>query len=84
MPHEQAVQQMTNVEFVADIMEFSRYGALAQAFVIDALQRHAERIAAANPKDLDSPGLCGNAWVGVAREIRTKLAIKYGEYESNG
>lgn len=30
MPHEQAVQQMTNVEFVADIMEFSRYGALAQ------------------------------------------------------
>ncbi|WP_428840874.1 hypothetical protein [Comamonas kerstersii] len=84
MPHEQAVQQMTNVEFVADIMEFSRYGALAQAFVIEALQRHAERIAAANPKAMDSPGLSGSAWVGVAREIRTKLVIKYGEYENNG
>ncbi|WP_185732926.1 hypothetical protein [Burkholderia seminalis] len=38
-------QRMTNLECLTDIMEFSRYGALAQAFVMDALSKHAEHIA---------------------------------------
>ncbi len=36
---------MTNLECLTEIMTFSRYGALAQAFVMDALSKHAERVA---------------------------------------
>lgn len=36
---------MTNLECPTEIMTFSRYGALAQAFVMDALSKHAERVA---------------------------------------
>lgn len=73
-------ERMTNVELVTEAMEFSRYGALAQAFVIEALRRYAAKVAVADPKDLDSPGLNGCAWVGTAQEINAKLAKQYGEY----
>lgn len=63
----------TNVEFVTQLMEFSRFGALAQIFVIDALDKWSAKVAAANPADVDSALINGEAWVGVAREIQQKL-----------
>lgn len=45
-------KQMTNLECLADIMNFSRHGALAQAFVMDALSKHAARIARMSPGEL--------------------------------
>ena len=77
-------ERMTNVELVTEVMEFSRYGALAQAFVIEALRWYAAKVAVADPKDLDSPGLNGSAWVGTAQEINAKLAKQYGEYVLKG
>lgn len=78
MPQENTVDTSTNVEFVTDLMEFSRYGALAQVFVIEALRRYAFQVSIADPKLLDSPGLSGAAWVAVGKEIDAKLAAKYG------
>lgn len=72
------IVSMTNVEYLTEIMEFSRFGALAQAFVIEAVARCAAEIKASRPEDLDSPGLSGAAWTGVAKEIDAKLAAKYG------
>ena len=72
-------QYQTNVEFVTEIMEFSRYGALAQAFVIEALHLYAGDVAAADPRAFDSAGLSGSAWVGVAKEILAKADGKYGQ-----
>lgn len=72
-------QYQTNVEFVSELMEFSRYGALAQAFMIEALHRYAGEVAAADPRAFDSAGLSGNAWVGVAKEILAKTDGKYGQ-----
>ena len=40
---------MTNLECLTEIMTFSRHGALAQAFVMDALSQHAERVATTPP-----------------------------------
>ncbi|RIV77659.1 hypothetical protein [Burkholderia pseudomallei] len=69
---------MTNLECLTDIMEFSRYGALAQAFVMDALSKHAEHVAKLPLEKLqqqlgDHPLVSGPAWHGVAQEIHTKL-----------
>lgn len=73
---------MTNLECLTDIMTFSRYGALAQAFVMDALSKHAERIATVPLDKLQEqfgvrPLIRAEAWQGVAREIHDKLEAHF-------
>ncbi|RQP34193.1 hypothetical protein [Burkholderia ubonensis] len=73
---------MTNLECLTDIMEFSRYGALAQAFVMDALSKHAECVAKLPLHELqrqlgDHPLVSARAWHGVAQEIHTKLEVHF-------
>jgi hypothetical protein len=71
-------KRKSNVECITDIMEFSSYGPLAQAFVMDALAKHAERIAGMPLEELKgafgtNPMIGAEAWQGVAKEIKTKL-----------
>lgn len=72
-----ARKQMTNVEAITNLMEFSRYGALVQVFVIDALLKQAEAVANAKPEELatmdQGMGPSAAAWQGVAREVAAKL-----------
>lgn len=73
---------MTNLECLTDIMTFSRYGALAQAFVMDALSHHAERVATVPLDTLQQqfgahPHISVEAWQSVAREIHTKLETHF-------
>ncbi|KIP15532.1 MULTISPECIES: hypothetical protein [Burkholderia] len=73
---------MTNLECLTDIMTFSRYGALAQAFVMDALSKHAERVANVPLEKLQEqfgvhPLISARAWHGVAQEIHTKLEAHF-------
>jgi hypothetical protein len=63
----------TNVQFVTDLMEFSRYGALAQIFVIDALDKWSKKISECDPAQVDNAMINGEAWVGVAKEIQQKI-----------
>jgi hypothetical protein len=67
----------TNVEFVTELMEFSAHGALIQAFVLQALQQYAQRVAAMDPQALDTPMVSGHAWHGCAVEVRDKLARRF-------
>lgn len=69
----------TNVQVLTDLMQFSRYGALAQVFIIDAIQKQARLAAATDPEKIDSALVSGQAWVGVAAEIRDALDKHYGE-----
>ena len=71
-----APRRLTNVEFVADLMEHSRYGALAQLFVIDALWKWSEIISKADPKSCGNAIMDGKGWVAVAKEIREKLEAR--------
>ncbi|KWF17587.1 hypothetical protein [Burkholderia pseudomultivorans] len=73
---------MTNLACLTDIMEFSRYGPLAQAFVMDALSKHAKHVAQlpfdALQKQLgDHPLISACAWHGVAAEIHHKLEAHF-------
>jgi hypothetical protein len=68
------MKHKTNVEAVVDLMEWSKYGALAQVFVIDALVKQAARVANAPPGAIEDNGfIAPEAWRGVAREIAEKL-----------
>ncbi|MDR6522167.1 hypothetical protein EJP69_14350 [Variovorax gossypii] len=66
-------QPQTNVEFVAELMEFSAHGALIQAFVLQALTYYAYRVAAADPDALDTGLVNGHAWHGCALEVQQRL-----------
>ena len=71
----------TNVEAVVDLMEFSRYGAVAQLFVVDALGKQAKRVADAAPEafaGMNNGFINQAAWQGVAREIVQKLDAHLG------
>jgi hypothetical protein len=59
-------------------MEFSRNGALMQAFVIDALGKWSDIIASKKPEELDTPFIAGHAWKACALELQEALNKKYG------
>ena len=73
----------TNVEFVTELMEFSAHGALIQAFVMQALEQYAKRVAAMTPEALDTPMVSGHAWHGCAVEVRDKLARRLGRCDAS-
>ena len=70
---------LTNVELVTDMMEFSKYGALSQIFIIEAIGRYADQCTEElTPEALAEYEKKGsfinmNAWLGVAKEIKERL-----------
>lgn|GEM_PF-1339404 len=71
--------EMTNIDVVTQIMEFSRFGVLAQAFVMDALVKVSRSVAEATAEEIEvmrGGFIQPEAWQGVAREIQEKL-VRY-------
>lgn len=78
----------TNVEFVTEFMNFSKHGALAQVFVIEALRQYVERVktihAANSAKDIDDNALFSAAtWAAVADELGDKFNANFAEMPAN-
>lgn len=74
----------TNVEFVSRMMEFSDYGALAQLFVLDALDKWSKMVAETPIEEVrrqfGSDSLINpDSWCGVAAEIQRKLKERTGQ-----
>jgi hypothetical protein len=67
----------TNEEWVVRTINYSRFGALSQMFVMQAIEKYAEACAKEPAATFDSPMLNGAAWVGVATEIRDSLKAFY-------
>jgi hypothetical protein len=76
---------MTNQEFVEELMTVSPYGLLSQLFILEAIRKYSEQVAAADPKIFE--GHCqagdpqqfvghfihGPAWQGVADDILRRI-----------
>lgn len=70
---------MTNVELVTEMMEYSRFGALAQLFIMEAITRYADSVSKAHPealKSMENGLISPQAWQGVAIEIAHKLSSR--------
>jgi hypothetical protein len=74
-----ANERPTNTELLVRTMEYAKSGPLMQAFIIDALTKHAERVSKCDPKDMDTPMVSGEAWKACAVELRDILKKQYGE-----
>ena len=75
-------QRLTNVETIIEIMEFSRFGVMAQMFVMDALIKQARMTADAPAGAFESMRggfISPDAWQAVAREIADKLDKHLGK-----
>lgn len=74
-------KRMTNVEFVTELMEFSRYGAMAQLFVMEALRRYSNTIANASPEQFEQWNglISAEAWQAIAEEIAQKIDQRNGK-----
>lgn len=77
LPDDPPVQHReTNVEWLAKAMEYSRRGALIQAFIITAIDAYSKQVAAGKPEDFDNPMIAGAAWHDCGVELQEKLAAR--------
>ncbi len=69
------MKRKNNVEFVTDLMEYSKYGELTQGFILLAIQRYSEFV-----KDNPMPEnnfVSSKTWSNIAVEILEKMKEQY-------
>lgn len=67
-----------NVELVTAMMEFSKFGALAQAFIVEAITRYAKQVSNSTPEQYGENSIVApESWIGVGKEIKTKMDAFY-------
>jgi hypothetical protein len=69
----------TNQELMFQMMNFSPYGALAEAFIVGAVRAYADKIAQDDPAKHDCEAISGEVWVGVAKDISRQMKEFYKE-----
>ena len=70
----------TNEEFVRELMNFSNSGAMAQMFIMHAIETVAKQTAEMpleKIREWDMPFINAEAWHATAKEIKTKFEERY-------
>ena len=68
----------TNEDLIRNLLNYSPTGALAQAFIVEAIRRYADACAKADPATFDSGLMSGAAWVRTAQHIKAECEKFYG------
>lgn len=68
---------MTNVEFVTNLMTYSRHGALTQVFVLQAIEYYAKKVKLPDGRDYSNALINWDSWKAIADEILEKINEKY-------
>lgn len=63
----------TNEAFVVRIMNYCPFGALSQAFIIEAIARYADLIADENTVIPDSPWMRGAVWKCTGQWVKSEM-----------
>lgn len=72
------VRKLTNVEFMVDVMENSQFGALTQAFIVQALFVYTDMIRRIDIQDLPQNALISQeTWKAINEEVRDKLELRF-------
>jgi len=72
------MKQKTNEEFIADLMQFSRRGALMHAFIFQALDTFSARVSKLKPSECETTMVSGEAWHDCGVELQEKLKARLG------
>ena len=64
----------TNEDLVSDLMNYSPYGALCQAFITQAIENYCDTVIKWEPTEADERGFVSpTAWKGVATDIKKRM-----------
>lgn len=69
---DEVFKPLTNIDFVTDLMSYSPVGALAQAFILEAIGRYAKQVCEAEPWP-DDVMVSFEAWQTCANHIAKKF-----------
>lgn len=71
-----------NEDLVSDLMNYSPYGGLGQAFIMYAIAEYAKQVIAADPATSPGEGLFNSeTWVSIAKDVQTRCAAFYGRHD---
>lgn len=70
-------KRKTNVQVVKQMMEFSPYGAMAQVFIMQAIEKYADSCIAAKPEEMTTGFMDGKTWQDIAIDIKRQIAEHY-------
>ncbi|KFJ12665.1 hypothetical protein DR66_3856 [Delftia acidovorans] len=77
-------QQQTNVEFLTELMEYSKFGPMVQGFVIHCLHMTAKEIAEhPDPEKFGSALFDGQLWQDIAKDVLRQMDERYGANDRN-
>jgi hypothetical protein len=84
--HEKAelerLDRLTNEEFISELMTFSPYGGIQQAFVIEAIRNYSERVCSRpEPASDRSEFIDPQYWHKIATHVHTQFLKKYEPQE---
>lgn len=65
----------TNEALIKDLMNYSPYGALCQAFIMQAIREYAQHVIDNSEEIIknDNPIVSHNAWIGTAKDIADRM-----------
>jgi hypothetical protein len=64
---------MTTKDLIEDLMDFSCYGVLSHAFILEAIRKYSEQVCAADDEIFKGSMIDGEAWKGCAKDINKKI-----------
>jgi hypothetical protein len=70
-----------NEALVADLMRYSPYGGLCQAFIMEAIQEYSARVIATPVEKLGNGLVSGEAWQGIAMDVKSRCDAFYGRHQ---
>lgn len=69
---------LTNEEIIANAMNFSNFGAMAQMVIVHAIRQYVDLVAAIETKPDDwNDFVCWESWQGACKEISEKMRKFY-------
>lgn len=60
-------------------MTFSKHGALAEAFIIEAIASYSKLVLSSTSDDNTNVVITNKVWKAIAKEMEEKVTAKYGE-----
>ncbi len=83
-----APKPLDNEEFIVECMNYSKYGGLIQAFIIETLRQHSKLIAETPLKEMiksfgEDPFISAEVWQGCAKELLTKIEARFNPPKEN-
>ncbi len=71
----------SNEDLVLDLLKFSKFGAMGQVFIVEAIRSYADDMAARDPATVGNGLVAGQAWVDIAKDVQARCGAFYGRHE---